>query len=242
EIASALDRVPGRVSRLAGTSVLALALLGAGPGIAPAQEGLDAYARRDYAAAAQAFRTDIGRDPQPILWYSLAAAEYMGRRDAHAAAALLIARAGAPRDSRVRALWNALGREHEALRRATTGPEWPLSAAECFALALLVSWASFLVFLFGGRRRHVLWGSILTLAFVLALAGEVLRSERSGPRAVLIGGASLRVSPHGLAPARGGAPAFSVVRLIRQSGSWWLVGTGDGSGWVPEAILARPGG
>jgi hypothetical protein len=56
---------------------------------------------------------------------------------------------------------------------------------------------------------------------------------------VLEGGASLRLSPHGLAPERAAVPAFGVVRLERKLGSWWLVETVDGAeGWVSEEILA----
>jgi hypothetical protein len=56
---------------------------------------------------------------------------------------------------------------------------------------------------------------------------------------VLAGGASLRLSPHGLAPERGTVPPFAIVRLDRPVGSWWLIETAEGArGWVPEEILA----
>ena len=56
---------------------------------------------------------------------------------------------------------------------------------------------------------------------------------------MLIGGASLRVSPHGLAPAVSSIPAFSVVEPVRAEGQWWLVRSPGGEGWVPAEILAR---
>jgi hypothetical protein len=71
------------------------------------------------------------------------------------------------------------------------------------------------------------------------VAGVVRSRERSVPRAVLVGGSSLRTSPHGLAPERGTIPAFNVVHLSRRLGAWWLVETSDGAlGWVPSDILA----
>jgi hypothetical protein len=59
-------------------------------------------------------------------------------------------------------------------------------------------------------------------------------------RAVLGAGASLRLSPYGLAPERGTAPAFTVIELERRVPGWWLVRTAqDAEGWIPEEIVAR---
>ena len=236
EIERALDRVPGRIRRIAGLASLAFVLLGVRPGSAPAQTGIELYTGQEYAAAAEAFRVEAEQQPSPGRWYNLAAAEYLNRRDAHAAAALLAARAADPRDPRVRTLWTALAREHSELRQVPRS--WPLSAEECFALALLACWAAVPLYLFLGRRR-MLWGLGLVLAAGLAALGQLLRSEHAGRRAVLIGGASLRISPHGLAPARGGVPAFRVVQLSRQSGGWWLVRADGSTGWVPAEILVE---
>src|SRR5206468_10670369 len=98
-----------------------------------------------YGAAAHAFASATAslRASGP-LWYDLAAAEYMARRDAQAAAALLAARELAPRDPRVEALWNALAREHDQLRPAGAG--WPLTAEECFLVAIASLWLAGLLF------------------------------------------------------------------------------------------------
>jgi len=241
EIESALGQLPRALRRASGLAALWLAALGAaalGPSRAAAQSGLQLYASGQYEAAARAFREEAGTaPPSAARWYDLAAAEYLSHRDAFAVAALLPARAHAPRDPHVQALWSALAREHEQLRRAER--QWPVSAEELLALALIGLWLGALLFALLRRYRAV-WGGVLGLAALAAVAGLQLRAERHGPRAVLAAGASLRLSPHGLAPERGAVPGFSIVRLERQAGTWWLIQTDDGAdGWVPAAILAR---
>jgi hypothetical protein len=241
EIDAALAQVPGRLRRWTGVpaavagGILLLLVVRATP--AAAQSGIELYARGQYAAAAHAFATATAslRSSGP-LWYDLAAAEYMARRDAQAAAALLAARELAPRDPRVEALWSALAREHDQLRRAGAG--WPLTAEEWSLLAVLSLWLAAIAFVLL-RRRLPLWPFFFLLAAIAGAAGWAARAARGAPRAVLIGGASLRLSPHGLAPERASVPGFSVVRLERKLGAWWLVETADGAeGWVSEEILA----
>lgn len=241
EIESLLAALPKRIRRAGGIAALWAGVLlaaAAFPGRAAAQSGLELYARGDYASAARAFRAEAAIAPaRAARWYDLAAAEYLAHQDADAVAALLLARARAPRDRYVKALWSALAREHEQLRRAQRN--WPLSAEECFALALAALWLGAALFALLPRRRTI-GGALLAIAMAGAIAGLALRAQRQGPVAVLAGGASLRLSPHGLAPERGTVPAFSVVRLERQLGGWWLVRTSNGAaGWVPAEVLAR---
>jgi hypothetical protein len=236
DIEEALRDIPKRLRRSAGLAALLAGMLltGALPNRLAAQPGLTLYGRGEYAAAAQAFRNE---PPSPARWYDVAVSEYMARRDPHAVAALIGARAGAPRDDRVKALWTALSREHEQLRRSE--PAWPVTARELFFLALVLLWVGALLAVLL-RRRPLPAAVAVLLAAVAAGTGGVLRSQQSIPRAVLAGGASLRLSPHGLAPERGAVPAFTVVRLDRRLGTWWLVETREGArGWVPEEILAH---
>ena len=233
DIESALRDIPHRIRRRAGlAAIVALMLLGVAAPL-PAQDGLTLYARREYAAAAQALRKE---PPSPARWYDIAAAEYMARRDAYAVAALLSARAAAPRNPRVKALWTALSREHEQLRRAER--RWPVSALELFGAGLVLLWLGAVLFVVFRRHRTPAAAALL-LAIAAVGAGTYLRSRQSIPRAVLAGGASLRLSPHGLAPERGTVAPFAIVRLDRRAGSWWLIETAEGTrGWVPEEILA----
>jgi hypothetical protein len=234
EIARALDAVPAKLRRSAGLA--AAVLLALWPRPAEAQSGFELYNRGQYVAAAEAFRVEARQFPRPERWYNVAAAEYLSGRDAHAAAALLPVRAADPRDPRVRALWNGLAREHGELRRV--GGRWPLTADECVVLGIVASWFALLLFLLA-RRLQWLWLGTLVLAGGGVLAGTVQRQEQLVPRAVLIGGVSQRVSPHGLAPSIGTIPAFTVVELERQIGNWWLVRSDNGAGWVPSEILAQ---
>jgi len=238
-IAALLDRIPRSVRRLVGATPVILLMLN-GLALRPppllAQSGVDLFLRGEYAAAALAFRKESGRMPPAVRLYDLAAAEYMAGRDAHAMAALLAARELAPRSRHVEGLWNSLAREHEQLRRA--GTRWPVTAEELLGVSLILFWIAALLFLVAGRRRAI-WIALLALSAGAATAGVLLSRQRSEPRAVLVGGSSLRTSPHGLAPERGTVPAFNVVHLSRKLGAWWLVETGDGAlGWVPSDILA----
>lgn len=238
EIDAVLRALPLRLRRAGGLALLCVAAVL--PSRGAAQSGLELYANGDYAAAARAFRAEAETAPLTATrWYDLAAAEYLAHHDAEAVAALLPARAHAPRDPYIKALWGALAREHEQLRRA--GRQWPLSAEEAFVLALLALWLGAALFLVLPRARPV-WIPLLSLAALAAAVGLTLRTQRGGALAVTAGNVSLRTSPHGLAPERGSVPGFSIVELDRTEagGAWWLVRTRDGgAGWVPAEILAR---
>jgi hypothetical protein len=241
EIDAALESLPRRVRQRAGLHAVlvgGLLIVPVASATQRAQSASELYQRGEFVAAAQAFRGTAGREgvQSPEIWYNVAAAEYMARRDAHAVAALLAVRGKAPRDPRAQALWAALAREHELLRRA--GTRWPVTAEECFLAALGLAWLG--VLLIAVRKRSTIaWGLPLVLAVATGSTGLLLLLQRQVPRAVLAGGVSLRVSPHGLSPERGAAPGFSIVRLDRRLGSWWLVSTIDGNaGWVPADILA----
>lgn len=228
-----LGAIPRKVRRLAGIAAMAVVMLF---GRLEAQTGYELYNKGQFVAAAEAFRLEAREFPRPERWYNVAAAEYLSGRDAYAAAALLTVRAEDPRDPRVRALWNTLAREHGELRRVPRG--WLLTADECLALAVLASWLGLTLYL-AFRRWRPLWLAAFGLAVVGVVASEVQRDAQRERRAVLAGGARQRVSPHGLAPTTGAIPAFTVVKLIRKTGNWWLIDSDVGVGWVPSEILVE---
>lgn len=219
-----------------GTLLLCLLMVSATPLIG--QSPADLYARRVYPAAADGFRAAAAVSPaDPAVWYDLAAAEYMARRDAHAAAALLRAAALAPRSPRVVALWRTLEREHEPLRRA--GPRPPVNAVELGAGGLVGLWLGGLLVALGRGRLRRLAMVVLALAVLLSGAGLLLHRAQRSPRGLLAGGAALRMSPHGLASEQGTASPYALVALERREGGWWLIRTHDGTrGWVPQEIIA----
>ncbi len=233
EIESQLGTVPHPIRRLAGlaTLVLGAVLL---PGRTSAQDATTLYNRAEYGAAAEAFRGEAREFPSPERWYNVAAADYMAGRDAEAAAALLSVRSEMPRDARVRALWNALAREHGELRRV--GRLSLLTSDEVFILSIVAAWLALGLFLFR-RRWPLVWIGALGVALVGVLIAGALGHEERLERAVLAGGVSQRVSPHGLAPTIGSIPAFTVVRLLRQNGAWRLISSDNGEGWVPADIV-----
>jgi hypothetical protein len=228
-----LSAIPKKVRKLAGIAAMVMLSLVAR---LDAQGGYELYNKAQYLAAADAFRLEAREFPGPERWYNVAAAEYMSGRDAYAAAALLTVRTEDPRDPRVRALWNALAREHGELRRVPRG--WILTADECVALALAASWLG-VIFYLAFRRWRPLWLAALGLAVAGLIASGVQHRAQRERRAVLAGGASQRVSPHGLAPTTGAIPAFTVVKLIRKNGNWWLIESDGGVGWVPSEILVE---
>jgi hypothetical protein len=228
-----LGQVPTRVRKLAGIATVALLTVF---GRLEAQSGFELYNKGQYIAAAEAFRLEAREFPGPERWYNVAAAEYMSGRDAHAAAALLTVRTEDPRDPRVRTLWNALAREHGELRRVPRG--WILTADECLALALAASWLGLVLYV-GFRRWRPVWLGAFGLAAALLVASETQHAAEREALAVLAGGASQRVSPHGLAPTTGAIPAFTVIKLIRKTGTWWLIESDAGVGWVPAEILVQ---
>jgi hypothetical protein len=216
---------------------LLLLLGGFGQGQAAAQDAGRLYREGRYPQAAEAFRAAARSTTAPSVWYNLAAAEFMARRDAHAAAALLAASSRIPRGTHVAALWTQLGRAREPLRRARSG--LPVTLEEVALAGLVALWLGAPLAAFGRRRLRALGWGILSLAAIAGLAALALHRDRAEPRAVIAQGAPLRISPHGLAPEQGSVPAFVVVRLEHHRPGWWLVRTRDGArGWVPDDAVA----
>jgi hypothetical protein len=234
---STLAVLPSRLwIRGLGAGILLL-LGGIGHREGTAQDANTLYREGRYPQAAEAFRAAARSTTAPAVWYNLAAAEFMARRDAHAAAALLAASTRIPRGTHVAALWTQLGRAREPLRRARSG--LPVTLEEVVFAGLVALWLGAPLAAFGRRRLRALGWGILTVAAIAGLAAMALHRDRAEPRAVIAQGAPLRVSPHGLAPEQGSVPAFVVVRLEHHRPGWWLVRTRDGArGWVPDDAVA----
>ncbi len=229
-----LGSLPGRLW-VRGLEVLALLAI-ALPSLA-AQDAPTLYREGRYLQAARAFREAMRISNSSGAWYNLAAAEFMARRDAHAAAALLAASAAAPRASHIRGLWSQLGRAREPLRRVR--PTLPVTRPEVELAALIALWVGAPLLGFGrGALRWVGWFGLYVAAAGALLALAIAR-DHGVPRAVTAASSSLRVSPHGLAPEQGTVAAYGLVRLEQHRPGWWLVATTGGArGWVPDDVIA----
>jgi hypothetical protein len=82
------------------------------------------------------------------------------------------------------------------------------------------------------------WTALLVFAGVAALSGFALRTWYRRPVAVVLDQTTLRLSPHGRAPAVGPLEAGSAVRMVRANRGWVLVRAGRVEGWVASDALA----
>ena len=73
--------------------------------------------------------------------------------------------------------------------------------------------------------------------------GLLLRVWYRKPLAIVLDPVTLRLSPHGRAPALGPVESGSAVRVVGRAAGWILVrAAGDREGWVPDAAVAAVGG
>jgi hypothetical protein len=87
------------------------------------------------------------------------------------------------------------------------------------------------------------WLVLLVFAGATVLSGLALRVWYRRPLAIVLDDATLRLSPHGRAPALAPIEGGSAVRVVAHSGGWLLVRAAGGrEGWVPDAAVAAIGG
>ncbi|MEO8452616.1 MAG: hypothetical protein ABI647_22675 [Gemmatimonadota bacterium] len=238
DIRAALAALPKRISARLTGPLLLLIIAGVGAAAAIAQTGdaVALYRSANYAAAGERFETLAKAHPNDwTRWYNLAAAEYMAGHDAATAAALFRAKGLAPRAAPVRELWRTVEREHEPLREAPR--PFPLSLGERWLAVVAVCWLWALVAVSRGaaRRSAVI---MLGAAAVVALVAIGFDTRARLPAGFLDGAATLRVSPHGLAPEKSAVPALSYLELERSEPGWWLVRDRRGQrGWVAAKAL-----
>jgi hypothetical protein len=84
---------------------------------------------------------------------------------------------------------------------------------------------------------------LLVFSAVALVAGLALRGWLREPLAVVLDRASLRLSPHGLAPSLAALESGSAVRILRRSPGWVLVeAPGAQRGWLADEAVAAVGG
>lgn len=231
-VAAVLARIR-RLGRTTATAVLVAAACTA-PLHGQWQEAIERYQANDGVAAEPLFAQVTEQHPaSPDAWLDLGAARWLLGDDVGSVAAWLQGLHVAPRDRR---LHGALG-EVANLPASVRGlaPVVPLSRDELLIVALLawpLAWLTWRRF----RRTARVAAATCLLAGAIAAARTASEARDLG---LVRAGAVLRVSPVATAPQLTPVPAWSVARLDRREGGWWLVRLdGNRRGWLPANRLA----
>jgi tetratricopeptide (TPR) repeat protein len=216
-----------------------------GPGSLFAQAAVpeQLYEAGAYRAAAEGFRRRVEVEPNvPTHWLNLGDAYYRSGDDAAALAAWIRGARLAPRDAGIRrALLLLPPADAAAARWLWVSPVTPAELWLVGVVAWVAGWAGVL----WSRRLRGRWLVLLAGAGALFGAGAALDRWYLRPIAVVESNASLRLSPHELAPAVGEIPALGAVRPEVRRGSWLRVTSPGGElGWIRQedvALVSRPG-
>jgi BatD DUF11 like domain len=173
-------------------------------------------------------------------WYNLGATYYRLGATGRAEAAWLRARRFDPRGPAVRRALALTPPADVASARWTWSP--PVTPEELLltgGLGWLVGWLGWIL----RPRVRERWLVLLVFAGVAVIGGLGLRAWYRVPLAIVVDPATLRLSPHGRAPAVAPVEGGSAVRLVRRNPGWVLVRAPDGrEGWLPDAAVAAIGG
>lgn len=211
---------------------LAIVLLAVGAGEGTSQAAPEQlYEAGAYRAAAEGFRLKADLEPEvPTRWLNLGDAAYRAGLDAAALAAWTRAARLAPRDPGIqRALLLLPPADVAAARWLWVSPFTPEELWFAGMIVWLVGWGGILI----GRRFRGRW-IVLLGGGALLFAGSVgLNRWYQAPVAVAAANATLRMSPHELAPSVGEVPELGAVRVQLARGNWYRVAaTGGQEGWM----------
>jgi hypothetical protein len=205
----------------------------------PAPEGLyDAGALR---AAAEGFARRAELEPNvPAHWYNLGAAYYRLGAKGRATAAWVRARRLAPREPTIVRAMRLTPLPNETSSRWLWSP--PVTPQELLlfgALGWIVGWLGWV----WRPRVRERWSIVLVFSAMAALAAVGLRLWYDRPVAVVLDQTTLRLSPHGRAPAIGPLDPGGAVRILRRGPGWTLVrAPGAREGWVASDAIAAING
>jgi len=173
-------------------------------------------------------------------WYNLGATYYRLGAEGRAEAAWLRARRLAPREPAVRrALELTPPPDVASARWAWSPPVTPDELLVLGALGWLAGWVGWVL----RPRARERWLVLMVFAGAAVLGGLSLRAWYRRPLAIVLVPATLRLSPHGSAPALAPLDGGSAVRVVGRAPGWVLVRAAGGpEGWVPDGAVAAVGG
>ena len=107
------------------------------------------------------------------------------------------------------------------------------------ALGWLVGWVAWVL----RPRQRDRWAILLLFSAATTAAGFGLRAWYRRPVGIVLDQTTLRLSPHGRAPALGPLDAGGAVQILRSDRGWLLVRVaGSREGWVASDAIAAIGG
>jgi hypothetical protein len=250
EDASLTTEVEELVTRLGGSlrgwrgrgatlGLVAALLAGGTTAQSPAPERL--YESGALRAAAEGFTRRVEVEPAVAAhWYDLGATYYRLGAKGRAAAAWTRARRLAPREPTIARALRLTPPPDAGSARWLWSP--PVTAEELLLLGALGWIGGWIGWTLRPRSRDRLT-ILLVFAAAAIFAGFGLRTWYRRPIAIVLDQTTLRLSPHGRAPALGPLEAGGAVRIVRQERGWSLVrAAGSRQGWVASDAIAAIGG
>ena len=192
-------------------------------------------------AAAEGFARRAELEPTVAAhWYDLGAAYYRLGQKGHATAAWQRARRLDPREPTIRRALQLTPPPDATSERWTWSP--PVTPEELLLLGVLgwlVGWVAWVL----RPRQRDRWAILLAFAAASTAAGFGLRAWYRQPVGIVLDQTTLRLSPHGRAPALGSLEAGGAVEILRNDRGWLLVRVaGSREGWVASDAIAAIGG
>jgi hypothetical protein len=192
-------------------------------------------------AAADGFARRAELEPTVAAhWYDLGAAYYRLGLQGHAAAAWYRARRLEPREPTIRRALRLTPPPDASSARWTWSP--PVTPEELLLLGVLGWLVGWIAWVLRPRQRDR-WAVLLVFAAASTAAGFGLRAWYRHPVGIVLDQTTLRLSPHGRAPALGPLDAGGAVQILRNNRGWLLVRVaGSREGWVASDAIAAIGG
>jgi cytochrome c-type biogenesis protein CcmH/NrfG len=243
EVEELVTRLGGSLRgwRRSGTAVglfLALVFGSAGAQAPPPERLYESGALR---AAAEGFARRAEVEPAVAAnWYDLGAAYYRLGAKGRAAAAWTRARRLDPREPTITRALRLTPPPDAVSARWLWSP--PVTAEELLLLGALGWIGGWIGWALRPRLRDRVT-ILLVLGAAAMVGGFALRLWYQRPIAIVLDQTTLRLSPHGRAPAVGPLEAGGAVRIVREERGWSLIrAAGSKEGWIQSDAIVPIGG